>query len=69
MWHTTLEELKANIREVIKLYSMTLQSMMDDFTESLQECITVEGGHLLHSVFKKRTVYVPNLTSKISVIC
>jgi hypothetical protein len=31
--------------------------VMDDFTKCLQECITVEEGHLLHSDFKKWTVY------------
>jgi hypothetical protein len=46
----TLDELKANIREAIH---DVLQHMVDNFTKCLQECITVEGGHLLHSVFKK----------------
>jgi hypothetical protein len=27
--------------------------VMDDFTKCLQECITLEGRHVLHSVFKK----------------
>jgi hypothetical protein len=50
MQPVTLDELKTNIRKAIH---DALQCVMDDFTKCLQECITTEGGHLLHSVFKK----------------
>jgi hypothetical protein len=60
-----LDELKANIREAIQaVHHKMSQCMMDDFTKCLQVCITAEGDHLLHSVFKKYTVYVSNLISK-----
>jgi hypothetical protein len=49
-WPAALDELKANMTEVIH---DVLQCVMDDFTKCLQECITVEEGHLLHSDFKK----------------
>jgi hypothetical protein len=48
MQPTTLNELKANIGEVIH---DVLQYVLYDFAKCLQECITAEGGHLLHSVF------------------
>jgi hypothetical protein len=42
---TTLDELKADIREVIH---DVLQRVMDDFTKRLQECIAAEWRYLLH---------------------
>jgi hypothetical protein len=50
----TWDELKVNIGEAIQAVSHNmLQHVMDDFTKCLQKCTTMEGGHLLHSVFKK----------------
>lgn len=58
----TLDDLKANIRQKIQRVSQDMLHVFQDIPKHLQECITEDGGQLLHTIFKGK------LISKISFL-
>jgi hypothetical protein len=65
-------DCKNKTRATMLLQSSAEKTDMCDGTISpsaSKNAFTAEGGHLLHSVFKKWTAYVSNLISKIYVTC
>ncbi|PSN51234.1 hypothetical protein C0J52_10549 [Blattella germanica] len=49
----TLDDLKENIRqEIQRIPHNMFQRVFQDLPKRLEECITEDGGHLLHTIFK-----------------